>query len=149
MSPNPELVIREFSFSTTDGSATVMMTFGAICACFGLEDGRPSISTTVLGMNLRCAENDNVCLKTVAEPSVVENENSLILHNNRAFVAVLQYSTGQDPSQRQYWIVDTVKYLNFTHPKNITPGMKTKHRPDTLNIKRSKSWDIVEAVWSY
>ena len=51
---------RDFSFSMTDGSATVKMTFGVICACVGFEDGRPSISTTVLGMNLRCAENDNV-----------------------------------------------------------------------------------------
>ena len=54
--------IRDFSFSTTDGSATVKMTFGVICACVGFEDCRPSISTTVLGMNLRCAENDNVQL---------------------------------------------------------------------------------------
>ena len=35
-------------------------------------DGHPSISLTVLGMNLHCAEINN------AEPSVVENENSLI-----------------------------------------------------------------------
>ena len=54
------LNIRDFSFSTTDGSATGKMTFGVICACVGFEDGRPSISTTVLWMNLRCAENDNV-----------------------------------------------------------------------------------------
>ena len=51
---------RDFSFSTTDGSATGKMTFGVICTCVGFEDGRPSISTTVLGMHLRCAENDNV-----------------------------------------------------------------------------------------
>ena len=65
---------REFSFSTIDGPATVMMTFG------GFEDGHPSISTTVLGMKLRCAENDVWLKKTVADPSVVENVKSLIFN---------------------------------------------------------------------
>ena len=55
--------IREVSFSTTDGSATVMMTFGVICAWVGFKDGRPSVSTTVLGMNFRCAENENAWVK--------------------------------------------------------------------------------------
>ena len=50
-------------FSTTDGSVTVMMTFGGVCTCVGFEDGQPSISTTVIGMNPCCAEKDNVWLK--------------------------------------------------------------------------------------
>ena len=56
--------IREFLFWTTDGFATVMLTFWRHLACVGFENGRPTISTTRLGMNLRCAENDNVWLKT-------------------------------------------------------------------------------------
>ena len=58
------LTIRSFRFWTTDGSTTVMMTFGIICACIGFEDGCPSISLTVLGMNVQSAENDNVVWKT-------------------------------------------------------------------------------------
>ena len=60
----------EFSFSLMDGSATdgsatngsvtIVMTFGIICTCVGFEDDRPQMSTTVLGMNLRYAENDNL-----------------------------------------------------------------------------------------
>ena len=61
MKLGPGLVAhRDFSFLTTDGSATVKTTFGVICACVCFEDGRPSVSTTVLGMNLRCVENENV-----------------------------------------------------------------------------------------
>ena len=52
------------SFLTADGSATVMMTFGVNCACVDFEDGRPPMSTTVPGMNLRCAEKDHIRLKT-------------------------------------------------------------------------------------
>ena len=72
---------RELLFLTSDGSAMVMMTFGAICACVDFEDSHPSISTTVLAIHLRCAENNNVWLKTtntVAEPSAVENKNSVV-----------------------------------------------------------------------
>ena len=83
---------------TPEGSATVMTTFGVICACVGFEDGRPSTSTTLLGMNLRCAENVNVWLKTtntVAEPPVVEYENSLYNDNTKKDAKYTAKSVGR------------------------------------------------------
>ena len=38
---------KSLSFAPTDGSATVVITFGVICAFVGFEYGRPLISTTV------------------------------------------------------------------------------------------------------
>ena len=40
-SDSQRLDIRELLFSTTDGSATIMMTFCIICACVCFEDGGP------------------------------------------------------------------------------------------------------------
>ena len=64
-------VIRDFSFSTTDGSATVKMTFGVICACVGFEDGRPSIDCASLARS----ENENLIQKKVyfcTKPNCIE-----------------------------------------------------------------------------
>ena len=61
---------------TTDGSATVMMTFGVICACrwsslnfydSTRDESSFAVKTTTFGWK-----------KIVAEPSVIENEKSLV-----------------------------------------------------------------------
>ena len=96
------------------------------CVCF--EDGRLSFSTTILGMNLHCAENDIVGWKlpTVTEPSVIENETLYytlnLNHNAQRRKCFIQGLIAQPDNSRAHPVptlvllqIITIKITHYVH----------------------------------